>query len=156
MGGTWSTWHMKGVYKRQVQRTLWNVRNFKNACTALNMTTVDVPGVTICQSLAILHIPTHCMFPIGEACRWEGCIHKRNCMDFALYSYRRGLILLFVQQYRALLTASECESDNGTVHAFCVLRYSLRIGLSLWPLVHIVIWTLRNSHQMKRSKEETL
>ena len=82
------------------------------------MTTVDVPGVTICQSLAILHIPTHCMFPIGEACRWEGCIHKRNCMDFALYSYRRGLILLFVQQYRALLTASECESDNGTVHAF--------------------------------------
>ena len=82
------------------------------------MTTVDVPGVTICQSLAILHIPTHCMFPIGEACRWEGCIHKRNCMDFALYSYRRGLILLFVHQYRALLTASECESDNGTVHAF--------------------------------------
>ena len=82
------------------------------------MTTVDVPGVTICQSLAILHIPTHCMFPIGEACRWEGYIHKRNCMDFASYSYRRGLILLFVQQYRALLTASECESDNGTVHAF--------------------------------------
>lgn len=58
------------------------------------------------------------MSSIGEACGKVGYIHKRSSMDFALYSYRRGLILLFVQQYWALLTDSECGSDNGTVHAF--------------------------------------
>ena len=96
------------------------MRNFKNACTALNLATVDAPGVTICQSL-VDSAYAHNVHHSKERCAEEGVYIKRSSTDFALYSYRRGLILLFVQQYWALLTASECGSDNGTVHAFFVL-----------------------------------
>ena len=64
---------IKGVYKRQVQRTLWNVRNFEKQCTALNMTTVDVPGVII-PSCHILHEQVLCSatmaYNILGLCKW--------------------------------------------------------------------------------------
>ena len=71
------------------------MRNFKKLCTASDLAAVDAPGV---------------IMGIREAIA--------SFMENFIIS--AWAILLFVQQYRALLTASECESDNGTVHAFFV------------------------------------
>ena len=69
------------------------MRNFKNQCTASDLAAVDAPGVIMGILEAIVSF-------------------KENSIISA------WAILLFVQQYRAILTASECGSDNGRFTLF--------------------------------------
>lgn len=62
-------------------------------------------------------------------------------------------ILLFVQQYRALLTASECESDSRRFTLFCVrfdggLLAGLALTLDVFsaPLVCDVSYAYHHAH----------
>ena len=45
-----------------------------------------------------------------------------SCTEFVIF-ISAWAILLFVQQYRAFLTASECGSDNGRFTLFCVATH---------------------------------
>lgn len=69
------------------------MRNFKKQCTASDLAAVDAPGVIMGIREAIASF-------------------RENFIISA------WAILLFVQQYRAILTASECGSDNGRFTLF--------------------------------------
>lgn len=82
------------------------MRNFKKLCTASDLAAVDAPGV---------------IMGIREAIA--------SFMENFIIS--AWAILLFVQQYRAILTASECGSDNGRFTLFLYVYLRTRFSLKL-------------------------
>ena len=110
---------MKAFTSANVQQTLWNVRNFRSYA-ASNLATVDAPGCdyfVLRKNPSVLYICQLRMFFMRR--RWRVYVVEGEYVQNVWYIISAWAILLFVQQYRALLTASECGSDNGRFTLFC-------------------------------------
>ena len=134
---------MKAFTSANVQQTLWNVRNFRSYA-ASNLATVDAPGCdyfVLRKNPSVLYICQLRMFFMRR--RWRVYVVEGEYVQNVWYIISAWAILLFVQQYRALLTASECGSDNGRFTLFLcpwvagIVRTSRKIMEIGWGKVSV-------------------
>ena len=76
--------------------------------------------ISFCEKILL------CFIFVNSACffmrrRWRVYVVEGEYVQNVWYIISAWAILLFVQQYRALLTASECGSDNGRFTLFMPL-----------------------------------